>query len=228
MSNNNNFLATIGPELTKKLAQSALLVSYADGQLIHSRGDQKPGLSIVKSGSANVGVLGIDGKFIPIAILGSGECFGEFTLFADLPRTHDILASGATELYQLSKHQFDRLSTDNPEFIRALLKITLIRNHSLLEMLDAIRRLPLLERTASALYSMLMTSNFSNSVKCTQDQLAFNLGVSRVSIGKTLRKLEQLKLIQLGYGKINFPDTLLFKRWIEDNCNLTPLNFKKH
>lgn len=219
-----NFLDSIGPELTQKIARTSSVVSYSDGQLIHSRGAQKPGLSIVKSGSVNVGILGLDGKFIPIAVLGNGECFGEFTLFADLPRTHDILASGPTVLYQLSNRQFDRLSTDSPEIIRALLKITLMRNHTLLGMLDAIRRLPLLERTASVLFSMLMTSSSRDSVKCTQDQLAFNLGVSRVSIGKVLRSLEQLTLIKLGYGEIHFPNTIIFKQWVRDNCDLTPLD----
>lgn len=224
MSKKTNFLDMIGAELTQALAQTASLIKYANGQIIHSRGAIKPGLSIVKSGSTNVGIFGVDGNFVPVAILGSGECFGEFTLFADLPRTHDILASGDTELYQLSSGQFNRLSNQHPEIIKALLKITLLRNHRLLEILDSIRRLPLLERTASSLNSLLTTSNCSSSISCTQDELAYNLGVSRVSIGKALRELERQELIQLGYRKINFPNRIKFKQWHEKHCVFTPLS----
>ena len=224
MNHTTNFLYEIGPNLASLLARNSTLMKYANDQIIHSRGAIKPGLSIVKSGSVNVGIFGIDGKFIPIAMLGSGECFGEFTLFVDLPRTHDILASGNTELYQLSSGQFNRLSSEHPEIIKALLKINLLRNHNLLEMLDSIRRLPLLERTASALNGLLATSNSQSSISYTQDQLAYNLGLSRVSVGKALRDLEQQELIQIGYRKINFPNLPKFKRWLKKNCDVAPLS----
>jgi CRP-like cAMP-binding protein len=224
MSQTTNFLYEIGPELTQELAHASTLMKYTNDQIVHSRGAIKPGLSVVKSGSVNVGIFGVDGKFIPIAILGSGECFGEFTLFVDLPRTHDIHASGNTELYQLNSVQFNRLSVEHPEIIKALLKINLLRNHNLLEMLDSIRRLPLLERTASTLNALLNTSNSQSSISCTQDQLAFNLGVSRVSVGKALRILEQQGLIQIGYRKIDFPSLYKFKQWLHKNCNYAPLS----
>ena len=224
MNLSTNLLEILGTKLGAKVAKSARLIKYAHGELIHSRGVIKPGLSIVKSGAVNVGVYGVDGTFIQAAILGVGECFGEFTLFTDLPRTHDISALDITEIYQLSKVSFKRLSIEHPEISNALLRISLLRNHLLLEMLDAMRRLPLLERTAATLLTMHKTSGEKRSVTCKQADLAYNLGVSRVSIGKTLRALQEQELIQLGYAELIYSDIAKLQLWVDTHCNLTPLH----
>lgn len=93
------FFPQLSERQQNKLVEVAALVHYTDKQMIHCRGDQKPGLSIVKSGTVQVGVSGADGTFVLTTILGPGECFGEFTLFTELPRTHDIFAAGDTYIY---------------------------------------------------------------------------------------------------------------------------------
>ena len=196
-------------------------MKYSGGQLIQMRGDLKPGLSIVRKGAAHVGVNGIDGTFVMVAALGPGECFGEITLFTELPRTHDISAIGDTEIYQLSKITFDRLYNREPAISRALLKTTLHRTHILLEMLDAIRRLPILERTAKILLSMSHSLGGSNVLQGRQDELAYTLGISRVSLGKALKQLNQLGLIAIGYGKIAIPSRPQLAIWVDRNCGTT-------
>lgn len=193
-------------------------MKYSDGQLIHMRGDLKPGLSIVRTGAAHVGVNGIDGTFVMVAALGPGECFGEFTLFTELPRTHDISSIGETEVYQLSKLKFDRLYDREPSISRALLKTTLIRTHLLLEMLDAIRRLPILERTAKVLLSMSYVLGGSSILNGRQDELAFTLGITRVSLSKALKQLNQLGLIEVGYARISILSRSKLMNWVDLNC----------
>ena len=90
--NTPNFLSQLSSPIVEQLKAAGRLVNYEDGQLIHSRGAAAPGISIVAKGVAHVGVYGMDGKFVMTAILGEGECFGEFTLFTELPRTHDVLS----------------------------------------------------------------------------------------------------------------------------------------
>ena len=193
-------------------------MKYSDGQLIHTRGALKPGLSIVHKGAAHVGVNGIDGTFVMVAALGPGECFGESTLFTELPRTHDVSSIGESEIHQLSQPLFDLLYQREPAISRALLKTTLMRTHILLEMLDAIRRLPILERTAKVLLSMSYTLGGSNTLYSRQDELAYTLGITRVSLGKALKQLRQLGLIEVGYAKIVIPDQSRLGDWVELNC----------
>jgi len=75
------FLSLLPAPLVDKVTQAGTIIKYSDEQLIHSRGEIKPGLSIVRSGAVNVGVYGADGKFLMVAKLGPGETFGEFTIF---------------------------------------------------------------------------------------------------------------------------------------------------
>lgn len=212
------FLELLPPAVVDQIVAASVLMKYSNGQLIHTRGSLKPGLSIVHEGGAHVGVNGIDGTFVMVAALGPGECFGEFTLFTQLPRTHDISSIGESQIYQLSQPKFELLYQREPSISKALLSTTLMRTHFLLEMLDAIRRLPILERTAKVLLSMSHTLGGSNVLRGRQDELAYTLGVTRVSLGKSLKELNRLGLIEIGYAKIAIPDSDRLSDWVELNC----------
>ena len=118
----------LSPRLRSLIEETANVVKYQDGQMIHARGAQNIGLSIVKSGSAQIGIMGLDGKFIIVGQLRPGESFGEFTLYTDLPRTHDVSAAGETEIFQLQERDFRRLEAKYPELASALLRSSLMRN----------------------------------------------------------------------------------------------------
>ncbi|MFT7685489.1 MAG: CRP/FNR family cyclic AMP-dependent transcriptional regulator [Candidatus Azotimanducaceae bacterium] len=75
----------------RQLIELAARKSYADGQLIYSRGDNR------------VGNIGNDGSYLATSVLDNGQCFGEFTVFAGLPRTHDITAAGETNIAECPK-----------------------------------------------------------------------------------------------------------------------------
>jgi len=217
------FMDLLPDNVAEKVCQESTIVKYVDGQFIQSRGDPKPGISIVRSGAANAGIIGIDGSVSMTTILGPGQSFGEFTIFTELPRTHDVTAAGETEIYQMSATRFTRLYDNEPQLSRALLKTALIRSHILLEMLDAIRRLPIRERAAKILQSMSHTAGNPRVLECRQSELAFTLGISRISLNRALRQLADLKLIKLGYCQIRIPDPLHLSDWVAANCNPAPL-----
>ncbi len=209
----------LSADVRKQVADAGAVIRYQDGQLIHSRGDLKPGISIVVSGAVQVGVYGSDGLFVMTSNLGPGQTFGEFTLFANLPRTHDITAAGETEINQISAAAFERLYEAHSEISRALLTTTLVRSHRLLEILDAIRRLPMRERTAKVLFTMLQTAGGDQSFEYRQAELAHALGVSRTSLATALKQLRDLGLIDTGYGEIRIPDPDKLQRWVTRYCS---------
>ena len=133
--------------LMDELRMLGRITHYFDKQLIQQRGDQNVGISILESGQAVAGNVGADGVFLTSTLLGPGECFGEFTLFAQLPRTHDLWALGETAIFHIKGADFLEIFDREPVIARALLTITLRRNHELLEFVDAQRRLPLNVRT---------------------------------------------------------------------------------
>ncbi|MCH2190957.1 MAG: Crp/Fnr family transcriptional regulator [Gammaproteobacteria bacterium] len=207
------------------LVSKANLVKFSDGQLIHTRGNTHAGVAIIKSGHVKIGVNGVDGTFISAGILGAGETFGEFTVFTALPRTHDISSVGHSEIYRLDRSIFLSLCGQHPEILTALLSATLIRSHILLELLDAMRRLPLDQQLARLLLSLsASTAQASPVIKLKQTDLASSLGTSRVSLGKAAKKLESKDLIKLGYGEIILTNRQTLAHWLQERSE-TPLHF---
>ncbi|MEM7018374.1 MAG: Crp/Fnr family transcriptional regulator [Pseudomonadota bacterium] len=213
----------LSDELADKLKQISKTIRYSDGQIIHSRGDPKQGISIVRSGAVRIGNFGIDGSFITTSIMGPGQSFGEFTLFAGLPRTHDAIAMDECEVDQIPGRPFKRLFDSEPDLAKALLTMYLVRTHGLLEFTDDMRRLPLLVRVAKLIYSMTRSTQDSGMLRIRQDELAFTFGVSRVSMGKVLKQLESAGLIALGYGKLRIPDLEVLAAWVDERSLITPL-----
>ncbi len=217
----------LAPEIMAELYALGRIVTYDDGQLVHQRGEAEPGLSIVKSGQVVAGNVGADGSLLMTSVIQQGDCFGEFTLFAGLPRTHDIYSFGPSEVYQVPKVKFLKLFGERPELAEVMLTLALYRNHALLEYLDNLRRQPLLVRTAQLINSNVRAKTEYYEVETRQDQLAFSLGVSRVSIGKALASLQKVGLIELGYGKIIVPSTHKLRLWLQDKNLLAPLSKKQ-
>lgn len=199
--------------LQVRIWDHAIFERYKAGQVIHYRGDDRPGLSIVRAGEVDVGTLGRDGTILSIGTLGVGESFGEFSVFADLPRTHDISAVTDSEIAQIPAAKFRTLCAAEPQILSALLKVALIRSHAAFERLDDNARLPLPVRTAKRLLGYTNAANRTADIALTQSDVGRMMGVSRVSISKALSKLAEADLIRLGYGRLYIDDVPRLRAW---------------
>lgn len=188
--------------------------TLSEGQFLHSRGDEKPGISIIEDGAAQAGIYGADGSFILTSYIGAGHTFGEFTVFTDLPRTHDISAVGDTTILEVPAARFLSLCEDEPVYLRALLQTTLMRSHLLLEMLHAIRSLPLMQRTAQFLLILAPGGPAAPTLRFRQSDLASTLGVSRASMNQALADLQSEQLIERGYGQVKIRDRARLSQWL--------------
>jgi CRP-like cAMP-binding protein len=196
---------------------------YRDGEQIQARGDRKPGLSIIRSGSVKVGNYGRDGQYFLTRILTSGETFGEFTLFADLPRTHNAEACGDTEIDQISKSSFQQLLIKYP-VIKDHLLIALAENlHTALEILDDVRRQPIIVRVAKLLLSYLGDESGNFNIPLTQTVIAESLGVTRLSVHNSLKSLEATDMLVRKYGMVDIKNISTLKAWIADHEELAIL-----
>ena len=204
--------------LIHAMEEVGIVMSYVHDEIIHERGDAKPGLSIVKQGRVKVGNYGKEGKYCLTRVLDIGETFGEFTLFADLPRTHCAEAVGDTHVIQVSREQFSLLSIQQPDLNTVLLSTLAIKLHDSLELLDDIRRLPLQVRAAKTL--LTLTNQTSSSLSITQNELADVLGVTVLSVHKALKSLSALGFVRLGYGSIAITEIEALTHWVSQQSSL--------
>lgn len=205
--------------LWDKLCAAGSSRRFFDGQLIQQRGDTRAGLSLINSGQVAAGNTDKGGVFLASALLREGECFGEFTLFLGLPRSHSLWAQGEAVVTVIRKDRFTRLLGDHPQIYDALLKLSLWRSHEILSFLDAQRRLSLSARIVQLLLSAPEDELATGIVRCRQEDLGLMLGVSRVAIGKALKRLQSDGLLKVGYGTIVMPNIAGLRAWFARACD---------
>lgn len=218
-----SLLETLPEDLKSAILAAAVEMSFVNGQRVHSRGDRTKGLSIIQSGAVKMGSVGLDGSYTQVSVLGPGQMFGEFTLFADMPRGFDAEAVGPTRISVINPARFDRL-LEQHRGIRGFILGTLTRRLiAALEVADDMRRLPLEVRVAKTLASMADSRAANTEIKVKQSELAEFLGVSRMSINTALKMLDKQGLIRRCYGYLTLPDPNALSHWVAERSELQPL-----
>lgn len=95
-------------------AEASALSTFLDattvepGTVIVRQGDEADALYFVQSGEVEVRLRGADGESTPVATIGSGDYFGEIGVLTGGARLADVVALEQTELFRLSKADYER------------------------------------------------------------------------------------------------------------------------
>ena len=200
-------LERLPAEVLRALQDAGATSTYQDGQTIHDRGAEQPGLSLILAGRVRFGAFAEDGTYVSTTIMEEGSFFGEVTLFSGGPRAYHAEAFGKTRILNVPKGPFERVLAAHPGLTLTLLEAVTERLYEALEIIDDLRLLPLEQRVAKQLLR-LSASGFrgESTLPIRHIDLAFALGLSRVSVGKALSSLEERGLISLGYRQISIHD----------------------
>jgi CRP-like cAMP-binding protein len=216
-------LGLLTDDLRTALKEAEVLVRYRDGELIQSRGDTTPGLRIVRTGAVRAGNIGADGKYLELGVFGPGQTFGEMTVFAGLPRTFNVYASGPTTIGHIDEVRMGRLLRDHPELARVFLRTLATQLHAALEFVEDLRRLPVAVHVAKLIATMVKTGKGAAVLEVTQTSLAETLGVTRIPVARALERLEKEGLLRHTYGRIEVPNEAALQAWVEEHLALRPV-----
>ncbi|MGD0256620.1 MAG: cyclic nucleotide-binding domain-containing protein [Thermoplasmata archaeon] len=112
-----SILGSLSQRQLKNLAGWVKIVAYNEGETIVKRGEGGVGLFLVLDGTAEVRRGGRK-----LAKLGAGQFFGELTLFDDLPRSADVVATEPSKVAVLSKWEFWGFAEGEPKVLRGILE----------------------------------------------------------------------------------------------------------
>lgn len=200
---NQPLLPLLSKNVRDALIAAGRTAIYSDGQFIHQRGEGGPGLSIILTGRVRFGIYAKTGTYIQTSVLNAGHCFGEATLFADAPRAYDADALGETKIVEISKPRFETLLEQTPGFANALLVSLTTRLYEALEFADDLRTLSPEARILKLLTRLTHSGGFGEkAIPVRQIDIAYTLGLSRVSVGKALNELQRQGQLRLGYKEI--------------------------
>ncbi len=204
----NEWFRELPDTVVAQLTQLATLRRYGDGDLIHAKGDAPDGLYGVRSGQVRISNVGSDGQEILVAVFQPGGWWGEISMFDGLPRTHDALAVGDTEIVLLPQQRFQALLQQKPDLYPHFVKMLCRKLRLAFSHIDDLAFLPLPERVAKQLLTLadIHGEDVANGrrirLHLPQEDLGRMLGASRQTVSKILKRFEAQGWIAVAYGQI--------------------------
>ena len=207
-----DFLRVLSPELAAALEARAQPRRFPDGSVIFRRGDAAHGLYGVRSGRVQVLGRGADGREHVLTVLTAGEWFGELSLFDGLPRTHDNVALGDTELWLVPTAEFHALLRERPESYPEFAELMSHRVRMLFAFLEDAVLLDLPQRLAKRILELAADHGAAGEASVAidlhlpQEGLAAMVGATREAVGRHLKRWEREGWIRLAYGRLEVLD----------------------
>jgi CRP/FNR family transcriptional regulator, cyclic AMP receptor protein len=183
--------------------------AYRDGETIHERGDAYAGMGIVISGAVKLVRQLDDGRQVVLATVNPGQHYGDNNALQNRRRSHHAVSIGPSLVDHYPPDEFLRL-LDNPQIVRALYTVAVHRLSQALEVVDDVRSLTPEARLIKLLGVMRTSAGGDSRLPCLQDDLAGLLGVSSMTVAKSLKALKRQGLIETGYRAIAICDVPRF------------------
>lgn len=195
-------------ERIQELAQMVRRRTYHRGETIFHKGDPGNGLYLIINGQVKVVLPAETGEEAVLAVLESGEFFGELALFDGLPRSATVVAVTNAEMLILHRDDFLGFVARNAEVAVALFAVLSRRLRDTDELIEDAIFLDVPGRLAKRLLDLADRHGRKTDVgveidlKLTQQDLAAMVGATRESVNKHLGWMRDHRLIQLDRQRI--------------------------
>lgn len=184
------------------LESTGNLRRYSKGELIYRQGDIATSFCYLKSGKVKVFMTSFDGMERTLNTATKGELLGEGAFFDKKPRVSSAVAETAAEVVMIDDKQLYSLISDNPRLAFELLEILANRIRLLSVQLDSMTFMQAEQRIAR----LLLESNDKGRVSLTHEEIATAVGVTRVTVSKTLARLAREGVLDTRYRSIIIRD----------------------
>lgn len=178
-------------------------VRCSPGHLIYLQGTEATCFYFLRSGRVKSFIQSEDGAERVLNLYEAGSLFGEASFFDELPRVSSAVALTSCELVAIDREQVVEQIAQDPAIAMAMLKYLARTVRLLSDQVDAMAFRPAKWRLARQLLTLPQRAG---TVRCTQDELASAISVSRVTVSRLLSQMARDGLIHLGYGEIQLLD----------------------
>jgi len=189
-------------------------------QIIFHKNDPGSTLYIIISGKVKILLPSAEGENVIVALLSTGEFFGELSLFDGAPRSATAVAAESTEILTLDKDDFNRYILENPRAAIVILSELSLRLRRTDELLSDAAFCNLATRLAKRLTDL--ASRYGQpgpqgavriNLRLKQQDLADMSGATRESVNKVLKAFKEQRLIHWSKGIITLmePGTMRHK-----------------
>lgn len=200
------------PEVLDALAGAARLGRYARRQQVMADDPSRREVMVVVSGCLEVGGVDASGARFVLSLHGPGDILGLARLLERTRFVYDYHAHEATVLVEIPSDALLAVLATHPPLWRDICLLVLARMHELIVIQQrhafsrpAHRVAELLARLAQT-HGQPAADGRGVVLRISQSDLAAMLSVSRQTMNKELRLLEQRGLLHAAYGRLTLLD----------------------
>lgn len=203
--------ASFPDESLRLLATLVTRKSVTRGTTIMVAGDPTDSLYIVISGRLKVMMSDAEGKEVILAILGSGEFFGEMGLIDDAPRSASVVSIESCELLCVTKRDFKRCLAENFEMSMAVMRGLVKRLREADRKINSLALLDVYGRVARLLIDMSEEVDGQKVVtkRLPKQDIAKMIGASREMVSRVMKDLQLGGFIEMRGSTILLRETIL-------------------
>lgn len=191
-------------KMRERIVERVFTQQGGKGDVLLHAGDPVTGWYAVLSGLVKLQSQSAQGRLSVFLGVPAGEWFGEGSAMKTEPRRYDVIALRDTQLLCLPRAEFDDLRAASLEFNQALLLQMNRRLGQAMSIIEAGRiRTP---EQRVALYLSRLFWHGMRKLDLTQEELGNLAGLSRQTVNRALKLLEQQGWVSLQFGRVGIRD----------------------
>ena len=174
----------------RELSAHATAQTFPKNTVIVNEGDRSTSIFIIMSGRVKVFLHGKDGREVVLNVHGPGEYFGEMVL-DEGPRSASVMTLESSKFLIISKSDFSRFLSANPDFAMKLINRLMRRVRALTENVGNLALLDVYGRVARLLLELATEQEGALVVaeRLTQKDIADRVGASREMVSRIFKDL---------------------------------------
>jgi len=198
------WFASVPTALQERLREEVFAVQGDKGAVMMPAGSAVEGWHAVLSGLVMLQSPASKGRASAFIGVPDGEWFGEGSAMKPEPRKYNVVALRPTTLLCLPLPLFATLRESSLAFNQFLVQHLNMRLGQAMTIIEAGRTQSPEHRVALYLSRLFWRS--TRRLNLTQDELGQLVGLSRQTVNRVLRTLEELGIVSLDFGKVAIVD----------------------
>lgn len=184
----------LGDDVLELLLEQSTSLELVRGDVIFAEGSDADALYVVESGRIAIGNKSFDGRESMVALMTSGDLFGEMSLFDKLGRSAEARALEPSVVVEFPYRPLIELWEAQPELLWKVVGLLTRRLRSMDEALADSFFLDVTGRTAKHLLELAGDLD-EFEIPITQEELAGLVGASRERVNKAISSFVKLEWI---------------------------------
>lgn len=195
MLRQNPFFCDLAPQTIEGLSRLCSLRSLEKGTTLFQKGDPGEALYGIRRGQVAIETGQASGERVTLALLGSGDVFGEIALLDGKVRTADAVVIEPTDVFALYRRDLMAYIAREPLVGIKFIEMLCGRLRSMSGQIEQGLFARLDARLATRL--LILADDFGDEIEITQEQLARHVGATRESVNRQLRAWQKAGFLDI-------------------------------